>query len=88
MIEGSYFNTPVINIGIRQKDRERGSNVIDVEHSAEKIFQAIKKGYKLKKQKKIKNKYIYGNGNSSKKITQILQTIELNDDLIQKQINY
>lgn len=88
VIEGSYFNTPVINIGIRQKDRERGSNVIDVGHSAEKIFHAIKKGFKLKKQKKFKNKYIYGNGNSSKKITQILETIELNDDLIQKQINY
>ena len=43
IIEGGYFKIPIINIGSRQKDREGGSNVIDVDNSTSKIFNAIKK---------------------------------------------
>jgi len=31
LIEAGFFGTPVINIGIRQKNREHGKNVIDIE---------------------------------------------------------
>jgi len=89
MIEASYFNTPVINIGIRQKDRERGSNVIDVEDVKIKpIVNAINRALRMKKYKKFKNYKIYGNGKASNKIVRYLEKIQLNKELIQKQIFY
>jgi len=88
LIEASYFAIPVVNIGIRQKNRERGKNVIDVpvEKSLD-IQKAILKALNLKKSK-LSNVRIYGSGNTSKKIVGILEKIKLDKKLIQKQIMY
>lgn len=89
MIDASYFNTPVVNIGIRQAGRERGRNVIDVcEVNTSSIYHAILRAFQLKKGKKFQNEYIYGNRRASKKIVSCLEKIRLNKDLIQKQIFY
>jgi GDP/UDP-N,N'-diacetylbacillosamine 2-epimerase (hydrolysing) len=89
MIDASYFNTPVVNIGIRQVGRERGENVIDVcEGNISLIYHAILRAFKMKKKKKLHNEYVYGNGRASKKIARCLEKIHLNKDLIQKQIFY
>ena len=88
MIEASYFSTPVVNIGIRQKDREGGNNIINVTNLNEKsIHQAIKKALVLDKNS-IKPSNIYGNGLSSKKIVKYLEKIPLTEQLIKKQISY
>jgi len=87
LIEGGYFDIPVINIGIRQKDRERGNNVLNVDESSTAIYKAILKASKLST-RSFPKKYIYGKGNASQKIVQILETIPLNKDLIQKQLSY
>jgi len=87
MIEGSYFNTPVVNIGIRQKDREYGKNVINVsDFKSNLIYNAIMKSLKIKNKLKLSSPY--GKGNSSKKIVKILETIPIDEKLIQKQISY
>jgi len=86
MIEASYFNIHVVNIGIRQKGRERGLNVIDVENSKDAIFTAIRKS--LKKNINKKNGKIYGNGHAAKKIVKYLEKIRITNDLLQKQIEY
>jgi len=89
MIEASYFSTPVVNIGIRQKDRESGLNVINVEKGKSlQIYYAIKKAFKRKIQAKNRIRPIYGKGNSSKKIVMYLEKIPLNKELIKKQITY
>ena len=88
VIEGSYFDISVINIGIRQKDRDRGTNVIDVNHSTNEIFNILKKIIFSDKNIHYKNCYIYGDGTASKKIVNILTKIKINDELIQKQIHY
>ena len=67
--EGSYIGTPVVNIGSRQTDREKGSNVIEVKNNKSQIVKAIKKQIKRGKYKSSK---IYGHGNSGKKIANIL----------------
>ena len=41
--EGAYIGTPVVNIGSRQHRRERGPNVIDVEHDEVAIRDAVSK---------------------------------------------
>ena len=86
LIEGGYFNTPVINIGSRQSGREKGGNVFDVNNdSTNSIFYTIEKAMNSKKN--FKKNQIYGNGDSSKKIVKFLENVKL-DNLIHKQICY
>lgn len=80
--EGAFIGTPAVNIGSRQVARERGRNVIDVDHSRDEILKAI--------QAQVKNgKYamdpIYGNGNAGKKVADILASCEVS---VQKRITY
>ena len=87
LIEGSYFGIPVINIGIRQTNRERGRNVLDVKNnSVISIKRAIEKALK-KKPMKFNNK-IFGNGKASFKIVRIIERLKLDQNFIQKQITY
>ena len=87
IIEGGYFNIFVVNIGIRQQNRESGKNIIHVKgNSSNEIYLAIKKGLSKKKNNSKKN--VYGNGDASKKIVKILETIKLDQSLIEKQISY
>lgn len=72
--EGSYLGTPAVDIGSRQQGRDRGPNVIDVDHDKEKIQQAIRKqmahGF-------YPNSELYGHGNAGEHIAQLLSRIEL-----------
>lgn len=87
MIDASYFNIPVVNIGVRQEGRERGMNVIDVpEGNIKSIHRSILKAFEMRKHGKLVHGNIYGNGNASKKIVHHLEKINLDKDLIQKQI--
>lgn len=89
LIEASYFNIPVVNIGIRQKNREKSKNVIDVDGSdSNTIYNAIMTALKNKKEKKFKSEKIYGDGTASKKIVKYLEKISSNSDLVQKQLFY
>lgn len=89
MIEASYFNIPVVNIGIRQKNRERGENVIDVKDvSIDSIYLAILKALRTRKKRKFLQHSLYGTGVASKKIVNHLEKIKLNKELIQKQLSY
>lgn len=88
MIEASYFQTPVVNIGIRQEGRERGKNVFDVKEDSKSIYCAISKALKMRKYIKNSGNYLYGHGGTSKKIVRYLEKINFNKDLIQKQIVY
>lgn len=87
MIEGSYFDIPVINVGTRQENRERGNNVIDVNgNSSKEIHSALKRA--LHKKRKFTNMMIYGDGTTAKKIVKIFEDIKLNSELLEKQIDY
>lgn len=89
IIEASYFQIPVVNIGIRQNKRERGKNILDVStFSTKLIFSAINKSLKSTQKKYTLKNQVYGTGNASKKIVKILEKTNLNKQLIQKQITY
>ena len=83
--ETATFNIPTINIGTRQQGRLRSNNVIDVGYNKDEILNAILESKKLigKEFKKI-----YGDGDSSEKIVELLKTIEIGNHVIQKQITY
>ena len=80
--ECSYLGIPVVNIGTRQNRRLRGSNVIDVDYKVEKILESVRNILNLKSREK---STIYGNGNSGKKIANLLSEIPL---IFHKTINY
>jgi len=86
LIEASYFDTPVVNIGKRQKNREYGSNLVTVSNSSvDVIFKTINSKLGKKTHKK---SFIFGKGNSSSKIVKILETIIIDSSILEKQISY
>ena len=74
--ECSFLGIPVVNIGSRQNGRLRGSNVIDVNHDINEIYQGIIKCSKAK----TNSQNLYGNGNSGFQISQILEKVTLKND--------
>ena len=86
IIEGSYFDLPVVNVGIRQNKREKGNNVINVKNNLSDIILGINRS--LNSNKKYRKKNLYGEGKSAKTIVKILKTIPINKELIQKKMAY
>lgn len=80
--EGAFIGTPVVNIGTRQKARQRGGNVRDVDYNATAIEAAIR--YQIN-HGHYDMEPTYGEGNTGRKIADILATINVQ---IQKQITY
>lgn len=72
--EGAYIGTPVVNIGTRQADRERGRNVIDVNYNYENIKKAVENQIDHGKYESDK---LYGSGNTGKKIVKVLESIDV-----------
>ncbi|MCW5519170.1 UDP-N-acetylglucosamine 2-epimerase (hydrolyzing) [Aureitalea sp. L0-47] len=72
--ECAFLGVPVVNIGTRQNRRLRGQNVIDVSYDEEEIKEAI--NAQIQEPRNGKSN-VYGNGDSGKKIADILANIEL-----------
>ena len=89
-MEAPFLKIPSINIGTRQSGRPKTISVIDVLYDKNEIKKAILKTFENKNfLRQIKTqKNIYGNGNSSKKIIKILETIDLDKIPIQKKLTY
>lgn len=85
IIEAGSFGTPVINIGNRQKLRQRNVNVVDVSLDSDAIYEEIEKVL-IKRKHPVKN--IYGDGNTGKRIVRVLETTPLNEELLNKVITY
>ncbi|KTC91641.1 UDP-N-acetylglucosamine 2-epimerase [Fluoribacter dumoffii] len=85
IIEAASFNLVVVNIGSRQNLREAGDNVIHVDISCEAIRDGLNEALKRPK-KSYKN--IYGDGNTSDRCYQLLKTISLNSEILNKSNAY
>ncbi len=76
IIESSYLNVPVINLGDRQKNRISSSNVINCKINIKQIDATIKYILSGKLKKKIKKtKLIYGNGESYLKNFKVIKNL-------------
>ena len=86
--EAPSLGLPTVNIGTRQRLRERGVNVIDVPNERHAIQKAIIKALTdrafIAKVKKGKNPY--DQGNTAEKVVKILETIKLPS--VQKVLTY
>jgi UDP-N-acetylglucosamine 2-epimerase len=90
IIEAPSFQLPVVNIGIRQQDRERADNVVDVDNNKEEIKKAIEKVlYDEKFIEKVKKcKSPYGDGKAAEKIVEVLNSITIDEKMIMKRMTY
>lgn len=90
IIEAPSFSVPVVNIGTRQKGRERGENVLDVDNDYGQIKKAIEKSLNDKKfLSLLKNSTNpYGKGDASRKIVKVLAEINIDNRLINKRMVY
>ena len=80
--EGSYLGTPCVNIGTRQRDRERGQNVIDAPHDADAIHAAIERQLS---NGRYPRSLLFGDGHAGKRIADILAVAPLR---LEKTLNY
>ncbi len=85
IIEAGTFGLPVINVGCRQSGRERSGNVRDVPADRSAISQALGEVIKTGKNP-VKN--VYGDGQTGKRIVDLLLTLPLTDDLLRKSNAY
>ena len=80
--EGSYLGTPAVTIGSRQRNRERGQNVIEVEHDREQIAKAIRDQIR---HGRYPSSSLFGDGTAGKRIADVLATVS---PRLQKQANF
>ncbi|WP_083659465.1 UDP-N-acetylglucosamine 2-epimerase [Pseudomonas sp. PA1(2017)] len=81
IIEAASFHTPVVNVGDRQRGRERSDNVVDVEVDAPAIRDAL--NHTLASGR-VTVKNVYGDGDAGKRITELLGRLPLSRDLLLK----
>jgi UDP-hydrolysing UDP-N-acetyl-D-glucosamine 2-epimerase len=72
--ECSFLGVPVVNIGSRQRGRDRGSNVVDVPHNSGKILDAARNQIK---HGRYERDTLYGVGDSGRRIAHLLATLPL-----------
>ena len=80
--ECSYLGVPAVNIGSRQQGRERGKNVIDVDHDRTAIAAAIAEH---RRRGKGPSDHLYGDGRAGARIADCLATTALT---VEKRLTY
>jgi UDP-hydrolysing UDP-N-acetyl-D-glucosamine 2-epimerase len=86
IMETASFALPTVNIGLRQKGRERARNVLDALPDAPDIRERIEMARSTTFRKALAGmENPYGNGHASEKIVEVLTTVPLTHDLLIKQ---
>jgi UDP-hydrolysing UDP-N-acetyl-D-glucosamine 2-epimerase len=80
--EGAFIGTPAVNVGSRQAMRQRGKNVVDVDHHSEAIADAV--SHQLN-HGPFESEPIYGDGHAGQRIADVLSDCPWQ---LQKQITY
>lgn len=80
--EGAFIGTPAVNIGSRQAMRQRGRNILDVEHHSEEIADAVTQQVE---HGRYGSEPIYGDGHAGERIADVLSRCTWR---LQKQITY
>jgi UDP-hydrolysing UDP-N-acetyl-D-glucosamine 2-epimerase len=80
--ESAFLGTPSVNIGTRQRGRDRALNVVDAPHNADAIYNAIKRQLA---HGRYPRSLLFGDGGSGKRIAEILATAPLR---LEKSLSY
>jgi GDP/UDP-N,N'-diacetylbacillosamine 2-epimerase (hydrolysing) len=81
IIEAASFGTPVVNVGDRQRLRERNANTVDVPVSADAIATALRQALDHGPHPAHNR---YGDGQSATRIVRLLRELPLSPDVLEK----
>ena len=85
IIEAASFALPVVDIGIRQRGRERGRNVLTAEPTAASILEQIGIAKSEEFRSSLKGMdNLYGDGRASERIVAVLASVPLGEELLVK----
>ena len=85
IMEAASFAVPVVNVGFRQKGRERARNVIDVPAQPEAIVAGIHQAMSPEFRQSLAGMTNpYGEGHAAETIVRVLTTVDLNEQLLVK----
>lgn len=85
LLEVPFFRKPTVNIGLRQRGRLKAESVIDCIFDENQIKSAICKGLSTNFNEKIKTiPMVYGEGNTSEQIVEILKNKNLDNIIIKR----
>jgi UDP-N-acetylglucosamine 2-epimerase (non-hydrolysing)/GDP/UDP-N,N'-diacetylbacillosamine 2-epimerase (hydrolysing) len=85
IIEAASFGLPVVNVGMRQRGRERGRNVLDAEPIIESILDRVALARSDSFRQSLKGmENIYGDGAASGRIVKVLASTPLGEELLIK----
>lgn len=85
IIEAASFGTPVVNVGDRQRLRERNPNVVDVGNGAEAIAVALQAALS---QGRWTCDNRYGDGRAGERIASLLSSLPLDASILEKTNTY
>jgi UDP-hydrolysing UDP-N-acetyl-D-glucosamine 2-epimerase len=86
IMEAASLGLPVVNVGFRQKGRERGRNILDAAPEAHSILTAIEEARSPKFREILAGMVNpYGDGFAAEKIVQVLTATPLSQELLVKQ---
>jgi GDP/UDP-N,N'-diacetylbacillosamine 2-epimerase (hydrolysing) len=90
IIEAPFFGLPVVNIGSRQAGRLRADNVLDVDHDREAIRAAVRCALRDEafKARARAGHNPYGDGHAGERIVEVLASLEIGPQLLDKRITY
>jgi GDP/UDP-N,N'-diacetylbacillosamine 2-epimerase (hydrolysing) len=87
IVEAPLLKIPVVNIGNRQKGRLMAGNIIQSDYSSEEIVKAINLAMSdefAQRARRIKS--LYGEGNTSNEIVNIIKKIDIDEKLVKKKL--
>lgn len=81
--EGAFIGTPAVNIGTRQRGRERGENVVDVDCQHKEIINAA---FAQIAHGRYESNTVYGTGHAATQIIKSIKNVKI--ESVQKQITF
>lgn len=85
VMEAASFAVPAIDIGLRQRGRERGPNVITADADVPSIRRAMQQARSDSFRQSVRGmKNLYGDGRASERIVSVLASVPLGQDLLMK----
>jgi UDP-hydrolysing UDP-N-acetyl-D-glucosamine 2-epimerase len=86
IMEAASFRLPVVNVGLRQKGRERAKNILDSPADRSLIASAIGVALSDAFRSSLSNiTNPYGDGHAAEKIARVLSTVSLSESLLAKE---
>lgn len=89
IMETPSFGLPTVNVGLRQRGRERAKNVLDAEATVESILDKLR----IARSEAFRQSLVgmtnpYGDGTASEKIVSVLTSVPLGQELLVKRATY